>query len=180
MNENPDAYQTTIDELMSTSNAVIGMLVVGLIMVFAILTAVAAIAAFLFTMTLFRVPEEHRRITLGSVWLSLIPVYGLYRIYMAVMGLADSFVSYFRTQDPDEVEIPRTYGRYMGLMMVICAASCHIAALLVVMKSPLIVGLALGVCATATIIVAIAYFSKVLKIRNLIPDPETEIPEDYL
>jgi len=180
MNDNPDAYQTTIDELMSTSSAVMGMVVVGLIMILAILTAVAAIAAFLFTMTLFRVPEEHRRVSLGSVWLSLIPVYGLYRIYLAVMGLADSFVSYFRTQDPDEVAVPKTYGRYLGLLMVICAASCHVAAMLVVLKSPLIVGIALGLCSTATIVVSIAYFTKVMKIRNLIPDPETEIPEDYL
>lgn len=180
MNENPDAYHSTVRELMSTSDHVLGMVVVGLIMIFAILSAVAAVVSFLFTMTLFRVPEEHRRISLGSIWLIMVPVYGVFRIYGVVMGMADSFRSYFNAQDPEETYIPKTYGRYLGLAMCLCAAACHLAAILVLTKSPLIVGLILGGCVAATILCCVLYFTKVLQIRNLIPDPETEIPEDYL
>ena len=73
---------------------------VAIIMLVSMLSAVSAVVSFLLTMTVLRVPEEHRKLTLGSLWLIMVPVYGVYQMWLTTQRLAASFQAYFDAQEP--------------------------------------------------------------------------------
>ncbi|MEM7010445.1 MAG: hypothetical protein AAF585_03075 [Verrucomicrobiota bacterium] len=153
----------------------------AVVMLVAMLSAVSAVVSFMLTMTVLRVPEENRKMTLGSLWLIMAPLYGIYQLWITTQKLADSFDAYFDAQDPDDVEKPLgDFGRKFGLYMCASAAAGHVAMILAVFGNPWILGIALGICLLAGLVCATIYFWQIFKIRRQIPDPESEIPEDYL
>jgi len=180
----PDAYQEAMRDVMATPESVQGILLVAGIMVISMLSAIGAVFSFLFTMTFFRVPEEHRRMKLGRVWLIMVPVFGVAWLFFTVRALAKSFRSYFHeaARDDPDAEIPSgDFGLRLGALMALFAALAHASALLVYTKSSLYVGIGVGLLAAGVLVLAALYFAKVFRIRKRIPDPELEIvPESYL
>tara|TARA_R110002096_G_scaffold292391_3_gene486920 strand:+ start:6424 stop:6966 length:543 start_codon:yes stop_codon:yes gene_type:complete len=178
----PENYQATLDELNASSTSFVGIIIVAIIMIVSILSAISAVLAFLYTMTFFRIPEEHRKISLGKIWLVMVPFYGLYWLYMLTRELAASFRAYFEAQDPEDEPMPEgDFGQTYGLLMCISAALVHLAALAVFWKSPLILGLSMGISTALSLLLTVKYFLEVFKIRQRIPDPELEmLPESYI
>lgn len=179
-----DTYQEAMRDVMATPESVQGIILVALIMVGSMLSAVGAVYSFLFTMTLFRVPERHRRMSLGRVWLIMTPLFGVYWLHVTVRALASSFRSYFEdlAHDDPSHPVPRgDFGLRTGKFMVIAAALTHFSTLLVYTKSSLAVGIGVGLLSASVLVLSILYFAEVLRVRRLIPDPEQEIvPESYL
>lgn len=170
-----------LTDIASAPGTVLGIVIVAIVMLIAMLSAVTAIISFMFTMTLFRVPEENRRIGLGGVWLIMIPFFGVYWMWQVTQRLAASFQSYFDGQDPDEAEIPKgDFGRKAGLWACAAAAIAHLAALTVLTENLWALGFTLAPCVLAAMILTGMYFWQIYRIRKLIPDPESAIPEDYL
>lgn len=178
----PENYQATLDELSASSSSYVGIIIVAIIMIVSILSAISAVLAFLYTMTFFRIPEEHRQVTLGKIWLVMVPFYGLYWLWMLTRELAASFRAYFEAQDPDEEPMPEgDFGQTLGLFMCIGAALVHVAAFAVFWKNPVILGLSMGISSALSLLLTVKYFLEVFKIRQRIPDPELEmLPESYI
>ncbi len=178
----PENYQATIDELNASTTSFVGIIVIAVIMIVSILSAISAVLAFLYTMTFFRIPEEHRRIHLGRIWLVMIPFFGVVWLYVLVRKLASSFQAYFEAQDPEDEPMPEgDFGRKSGLFMCLGAVFIHLAALLVSTKNPVALGIGLGVCSAGGLALSVLYFIEVFKIRQRIPDPELEVlPESYI
>ncbi|MEM0969081.1 MAG: hypothetical protein AAF191_05005 [Verrucomicrobiota bacterium] len=181
----PDVYHEAVRDVMSTPQSVRGIILVASIMIGTMLSAVGAILAFLFTMTFFRIPEDHRDMRLGRIWFIMIPVFGVYWLYVTVMKLADSFRLHFAAALRDDPQAPvpaGDYGKKWGLAMVITAAIAHLSVLMAfVTQSSLLVGIIIGTLAMAVAGFSLLYFLQVFRIRKLIPDPELEIaPESYL
>jgi len=66
-----------------------------------------------------RIPEEHRKIPAGHVWLLLIPLFNLVWNFFVFPRVADSYKSYFNAQGRTEVG---DCGRTVGLWYAICGA----------------------------------------------------------
>lgn len=179
-----DTYQEGMRSVMATPGSVQGIILVALIMVASMLSAVGAIFSFLFTMTFFRVPEKHRRMSLGRVWFIMVPFFGVFWLYVTVKALASSFRSYFEHQareDPSRAVPPGDFGLQLGTMMVGAAALTHLSGFLVYTKSSLAVGIGVGVMAGSALVLSLLFFGSVFRIRKLIPDPEQElVPDSYL
>ncbi|MFT5466555.1 MAG: MFS family permease [Verrucomicrobiales bacterium] len=188
MQNSPEITTEAVAETIATAGEQSGgdslffMIFVALIMLFALLSAFSAVLGFMFTMTLFRVPEEHRaKLSLGSVWGIMIPVFGVYWMWVVTGRLADAFQAYFDDQDPEDVEIPDSdFGRRFGTYACGAAAIGHLAMLLALTRNLWVLGIALGICLLAGLVCVTIYFWQVFSIRRRIPDPESEIPEDYL
>jgi hypothetical protein len=187
---NGDNYHDDIAQIMATSPSVVGILAVAVIMLVAILSAAGALVSFLFTMTFFRIPEEHRKMGLGQVWLICIPIFGIWWLHVTVRKLAESFESFFRSaQATDDaghrlydIECPDCdYGVKAGLVLFVTTIVAHLSGLLLYTKLPMVILTGLSVAATAVTIVTLVYFFIVFRIRRLIPDPELEaLPESYI
>ena len=179
-----DAYNTFMQQNATTSDGAVGMVLMAAIMSVSILSAVGAMLSFLFTLQFFRVPDEHRKMKLGAIWLLMIPLFGVGWLYMTVWRLAMSFRAYFDSLDPeadDFVQVHSDFGMKRGLWMTLAAVGVHAATFLAATKSPLILGLGLGLASAAGLTLTVLYFLQVFKVRNLLPDPEAEIlPESYL
>lgn len=179
-----DTYQEAMRDVMATPESVQGIILVALIMVGSMLSAVGAIFSFLFTMTFFRVPEHHRRMSLGRVWLIMAPLFGVYWLWVTVQALASSFRSYFEEmlRDDPARRLPRgDYGLRLGKIMAVAASLVHVSALLVYTRSSMAVGIVVGLLSCSVLVLAILYFAEVFRVRKLIPDPEQEIvPDSYL
>lgn len=179
-----DTYQEAMRNVMATPESVQGIILVALIMAASMLSAFGAIFSFLFTMTFFRVPEKHRRMSLGRVWFIMAPLFGVFWLHVMVKALAASFQSYFAQvahEDPTRPLPAGDFGLHLGKLMVGAAGLTHLSGLLVYTKSSLVMGIGIGACAGCTLVLSVLYFAQVFRIRKLIPDPEQEIvPESYL
>jgi len=60
--------------------------------------AIGAVVCWFLAKWLRRVPEEHRRLTPGSIWLLLVPVFGCFWNFMVYPRIADSFDGFFRSR----------------------------------------------------------------------------------
>ncbi len=181
----PESYNDTVADIMATPESVMGFVVVAVIMIVSMLSAVGAILSFLFTMSFFRLPEEHRKMPLGRIWLIMTPFFGVYWMYVVVKRLADSFRSYFAAQLADEKDIPDIasgdLGLRFGMAMVGAAVVAHLTGLLLYTKSPVAIGVGLGLGALLALVTSGLYFYQVFRIREHIPDPEVEsVPESYI
>jgi len=187
---NDTSYHDQMAEIMATSPSVVGILAVAAIMLVAILSAAGALVSFLFTMTFFRIPEEHRKMGLGQIWLIMIPLFGVWWLHVTIRALAFSFDSFFRAAqatDDDghrlhDIECPNCdYGLKAGLVLVITTVVSHFTVLLFYTKLPMVILTGLGIAAGVLGIVTLVYFVGVFRIRSLIPDPESEaLPESYI
>lgn len=187
-----DSYHDDMAQIMATSPEAVGILIVAAIMLVAILSAAGALVSFLFTMTFFRIPEEHRKMGLGKIWLICVPIFGIFWLYHTTRKLAESFDSFFRNaQATDDaghrlynIECPNSdYGVKAGLAFFIATIFAHLSGLLIFLSStmPKLVVTGLSIGAATVSIVAIVYFFTVFRIRRLIPDPESEVlPESYI
>jgi hypothetical protein len=187
-----DTYHDDMAQIMATSPHVVGILVVAVIMLVAILSAAGALVSFLFTMTFFRIPEEHRKMSLGHIWLICVPLFGIFWLYVTTRKLAESFDSFFRgAQETDDaghrlynIQCPDCdYGVKAGLALFIATIVAHLSGLFIYLSGTMpkvaLIGLSIG--ATIVSIVGIVYFFIVFRIRRLIPDPESEVlPESYI
>ena len=179
-------------QIMATSPQAVGILVVALIMLVAILSAAGALVSFLFTMTFFRIPEEHRKMALGQVWLICVPGFGIFWLYVTTRKLAESFDSFFRSaQATDDaghrlynIECPDCdYGIKAGLILSATTLVAHLSGLIMYFAGamPMVTLIGLGIAALTVTIVGLVYFFVVFRIRRLIPDPESEVlPESYI
>lgn len=180
----PDTFQEDMRNVMATPESVQGIWFVWLIMGASIFCAVAAVLSFLFTMTLFRVPEKHRHMSLGRVWLIMVPFFGVYWLFVTTQSLAKSFQSYFKEQthdDPSKHSPKGDFGVRMGKWMAIAAALTHLSGVLLFANPYTLVGICVGILSGSVLVLSVIYFAQVLRVRRLIPDPELEIvPESYL
>jgi divalent metal cation (Fe/Co/Zn/Cd) transporter len=187
-----DSYHDDMAQIMATSPQAVGILVVAVIMLIAILSAAGALVSFLFTMTFFRIPEEHRKMALGQVWLICVPVFGVFWLYYTTRKLAESFDSFFLSaKATDEaghrlydIECPDCdYGIKAGLVLSVTTLVAHLSGLLMYFFSamPMATLTGLGIAAVTVTVVGLVYFYGVFRIRRLIPDPESEVlPESYI
>jgi len=185
-----DSYRDEMAEIMATSPHVVGILAVAVIMLIAILSAAGALVSFLFTMTFFRIPEEHRKMGLGLIWLICIPAFGVWWLHVTIRKLAASFDSFFRSAKATDdaghrlhnIECPDCdYGLKAGLILVITTIVAHLTGFLLYTKDPMVILTGLSIAATVVCIVALVYFFIVFRIRRLIPDPELEaLPDSYI
>lgn len=179
-----DTYQEAMSNVMATPESVQGIILVALIMAASMLSAFGAVFSFLFTMTFFRVPEKHRRMSLGQVWFIMAPLFGVFWLYVTVKALAESFRFHFEQVARDDATRPvppGDFGLQIGTLMVGAAGLTHLAGLLVYTKSSLAMGIGIGSLAGCTLVLSVWYFAQVFRVRKLIPDPEQEIvPESYL
>jgi hypothetical protein len=184
------SYHDQMAEIMATSPSVVGILAVASIMLVAILSAAGALVSFLFTMTFFRIPEEHRKMGLGQIWLIMVPLFGVWWLHVTIRKLAASFASFFEaaqaTDDAGhrlhDIQCPNgDFGVRTGLVLVITTVLAHGTVLLVYTKLPMVILTGLGIAAAVLGIVTVVYFVGVFRIRSLIPDPESEaLPESYI
>lgn len=158
------------------------MILITVVILLALLSAFSAVLGFMLTMTVFRIPEEHREnLTLGSIWLIMVPVFGVYWMWVITQRLADAFQAYFDAQDPEDVEIPKSdFGRRFGTWACGAAAAGHLGLLLTLTRNLWIIGITLGLCLLVGLVCILIYLIQIFMIRRRIPDPESEIPEDYL
>jgi len=179
---NEHAYHQQSTQLLTANGEdLAGYIMVAVIMVVTILSALTAVLSFMFTVTLFRVPEEHRKMKLGAPWLIMVPVLGIPWMYVVVRQLAQSFRSYFQAREIDGIVPPKgDFGHNAGLFMCIGAAAAQLAGLLVYTKNTMIIALGVGFCTLVAMVLTGLYFWQVLRIRSRIPDPQSAIPEDYL
>jgi hypothetical protein len=187
---NGDTYHDDIAQIMATSPSVVGILAVAAIMLVAILSAGGALVSFLFTMTFFRIPEEHRKMGLGQVWLICVPFFGIWWLHVTIRKLAASFESFFQSaQATDDaghrlhnIECPDCdYGVRAGLILFVTTIVAHLCGFLFYTKLPMVILTGLSVAGAAVTLVAVVYFFIVFRIRRLIPDPELEaLPESYI
>jgi hypothetical protein len=179
-----DTFQQDLRNVMATPESVQGIWLVWLIMGASIFCAVAAVLSFLFTMTFFRVPEKHRHMGLGRVWLILVPFFGVYWLYVTTQSLAKSFQSYFAEvahDDPLKSPPRGDYGAKMGKWMAIAAALTHVSGVLLYANPSFPMSIGVGILAGSVLVISVIYFAQVFQVRKLIPDPELEIvPESYL
>lgn len=187
---NGDNYHDDMARIMATSPSVVGILWVAAIMLVAILSAAGALVSFLFTMTFFRIPEAHRKMGLGQVWLICVPFFGIWWLHVTIRKLAASFDSFFQgaraTDDAGHrlhnIECPGgDYGLKAGLILFVTTILAHLCGFLFFTKLPMVILTGLSVAATVLSVVAAVYFITVFRIRRLIPDPELEaLPESYI
>jgi hypothetical protein len=179
-----DSFQEDMRNVMATPESVQGIWLVWLIMGASIFCAVAAVLSFLFTMTLFRVPEKHRRMSLGRVWLIMVPFFGVYWLYVTSQSVAKSFQSYFAEVSRDDPAkfVPRgDFGVKMGKWVAIAAGLTHLSGILLYANPSLPVAVGVGILSGTVLVLCVIYFAQVLSARRLIPDPELEVvPESYL
>lgn len=172
---------TAAETVSAGGDSLFFIVLTAVVMLVAMLSAVSAVVSFMLTMTVLRVPEENRKMTLGSLWLIMAPVFGVYQLWITTQKLAESFDAYFDAQDPEDIEKPPgDFGRKFGLYMCASAAAGHVAMLLAFLGNLWVLAIALGICLIAGLVFAVMYFWQVFKVRKQIPDPESEIPEDYL
>ena len=94
-----------------------GLLGIGLLVGFAI----NALICWLITSALKRVPEEHRKISTGQVWLLMIPCFPFIWNFIVFQRVPDSFKSHFDSLGQTDVgDCGRKLGLWYSITSVVC------------------------------------------------------------
>jgi len=133
----------------ATLLAFAAMVVVALV----IALAVSAVVCYLFYIALKRVPDEHRKMAPGLVWLLMIPFFNLIWNFFVLLRIPDSYKSSFDSVGRTDVG---DCGRGIGL----AAAICVVCGLI-----PVVGGLA----GLAALVLLIIFFVKIFGLRGQIP-----------
>lgn len=135
--------------------AVIVVLVISLIISF----AVAIVICTLLYMTQSRLPHEHRKISAGSVWLLLIPLFSLIWNFFVFQRIPESYKSYFDEQGRTDVG---DCGKTIGLWYSICAVVT-------------IVPCVNYISGPAALVLLIIFLVKVMGLRSQIPVANSQV-----
>lgn len=89
------------------------------LIIFAVLFAATIVVCLLVSKCYTQIPEKHRKMTPGQVWLLLIPCFGIIWNFFVFPGLFKSYKSYF-----DSIEVTAQGDTYIqvGLWYAICCA----------------------------------------------------------
>lgn len=128
------------------------VLLVGAVVFLAIL-AVMAFVCWLLMNCLKRIPQPHRKMEPGMVWLLLIPCFGLVWAFFVGLRIPESFQSYF---DANGRSDGSDYGRQIGLFWAI-AGACSIVPFVNYIAGP------------ASLILLIIFLVKMNDLKNRIP-----------
>lgn len=79
--------------------------------------AIAIVINLLLQAPLKAIPQEHRQIEPGQVWLLLIPIFNLFWAFKVFLAIPDSFKSFFNSIDRHDVG---DCGRTIGMWYAIC------------------------------------------------------------
>ena len=130
--------------------ALIAILLVAIVIGFAIAIAFC----YVLYMLQSRVPEEHRKISTGQIWLLLIPLFNLFWNFIVYQRIPESYKSYFDSIGDTSVG---DCGKSIGLWFSICAA-CSIVPCVNYIAGP------------AALVLLIIYLVKMFGLRSKIPE----------
>jgi hypothetical protein len=97
--------------------AATGILIAFALVALAIKFGVLALICYFMANNFKAIPDAHRRMPPGQVWLMMIPFFNLYWIFRVFLDLADSFKSYFNSIGRMDVG---DCGRQLGLWFCVC------------------------------------------------------------
>ncbi len=96
------------------------LIIVAVLFVLAISLAIQALICYLLTKCLREVPEQHRQVTPGKVWLLMIPLFNLIWAFFVFMPMSDSFKRSFNSVGRHDVG---DCGRQIGLWYCLCGVA---------------------------------------------------------
>jgi len=118
-----------------------------------------------------RVPERHRKLSPGLVWLLLIPLFSAVWNFFVYPSLSDSFKSYFNSAGRTDVG---DCGRGIGMTLCICLA---IATGLSVLARVPVLGVVVPILSCPlgllSLVLLIVYLVKAIGLKNQIPPQAT-------
>jgi len=118
--------------------------------------AISAVVAFLFKKNYDVIPPEHRKLNPTSkVWFLLIPLFNLYWLFVVVLGLSDSYKSYF---DANGITDVGDCFRQLGLWLCITTC-CTIIPCVNYLTTP------------ASLVLLIIYLVKVFELKKRVDSP---------
>ena len=135
--------------LSSFAGLACGVLLIGFLVGVAILVAIIL----LLSSFLKRVPETHRKMQPGMVWLLVIPLFNIVWNFFVYRAISESYESYFASHGRSEFG---DCGKTIGLVYSICCCLCIIP-FLNLLAGP------------AALILWIIYVIKLIGLKNQIP-----------
>ena len=106
-----------------SAEIVIMLIIYGVI--FAISLGIMAFICYLVAMNFKAIPEEHRKITPGQVWLLMIPLFNLVWNFFVYPKLAQSYKSYFESIGRTDVgDCDEKIGMWYCIIAACCIIPC--------------------------------------------------------